>query len=119
MTQHVTRVRRTTVLWVLVMVVSSTTSAAPAAASSLFTLVSSCARTDLNAFPFAMCEDLDANGNPPVDHGGFPIPGVPVQVASIRDNFTLKPSDPYAYLGIGTATAGFGHVGTATEMQEL
>src|SRR5215471_8623178 len=119
MTQHVTRVRRTTVVWVLVMVVSSTTSAAPAAASSLFTLVSSCGRTDLNAFPFAMCEDLDANGNPPVDHGGFPIPGVPVQVANIRDNFTLRPSDPYAYLGVGTATAGFGHVGTATEMQEL
>ena len=119
MTQHVTRVRRTTVLWVLVMVVSSTTSAVPAAASSLFTLVSSCGRTDLNAFPFAMCEDLDANGNPPVDHGGFPIPGVPVQVASIRDNFTLKPSDLYAYLGLGTATAAFGHVGTATEMQEL
>jgi len=119
MTQHVTRVRRTTVVWVLVMVVSSTTSAAPTAASSLFTLVSSCGRTDLNAFPFAMCEDLDANGNPPVDHGGFPIPGVPVQVASIRDNFTLRPSDLYTYLGLGTATAGFGHVGTATEMQEL
>jgi len=101
------------------MVVCWTTSAAPAGASSLFTLVNSCGRTDPNAFPFGMCEDLDPNGHPPVDHGGFPIPGVPVQVASIRDIFTLKPSDPYAYLGVGTATAGFGHVGTATEMQEL
>jgi len=76
MTQHVTRVRRAAVLWALAMVVCWTTSAAPAGASSLFTLVNSCGRTDPNAFPFGMCEDLDPNGNPPVDHGGFPIPGV-------------------------------------------
>lgn len=104
----------------MAIVVSWTAAAAtPAAAESLFTLVSSCGRFDPNAFPFGMCEDVDANGNPPVDHGGFPIPGVPVKVASVRDIFTLQPSDPYTYLGIGTATAGFGRVGSFAEMQAL
>ncbi len=119
MTQHVTRTEKAVVLWALAMVFSGATSVAPAAASSLLTTASSCGRFDPNAFPFGMCEDLDANGNFHVDFGGFPIPGVSVKVASVRDSLTFQPSDPYTYLGVGTATAGFGHVGTATEMQEL
>jgi hypothetical protein len=91
---QVTRARSAIFLCVVAIVVSWTAAAAtPAAAESLFTLVSSCGRFDPKPFPFGGCEDLDANGNFPVDHGGFPIPGVPVKVANVRDNFTLQPSD--------------------------
>ena len=117
---QVTRTRSAIILCVVAIVISWTAAAAtPAVAESLFTLVNSCGRFDPKPFPFGGCEDVDANGNFPVDHGGFPIPGVPVKVANVRDNFTLQPSDPYTYLGIGTATAGFGRVGSAAEMQEL
>ncbi len=116
---HLTRRGIAIVLSAAAMALSWSTSVGPAAATSLFTLVSSCGRFDPNAFPFGTCEDVDANGNPPVDHGGFPVPGVPQKVASVRDDFTLRPTDPYTYLGIGIATAGFGHVGSFAQMEEL
>jgi hypothetical protein len=116
---HATRTTIAIALSAVAIVASLTTFVAPAAAESLFTLVSSCGRFDPNAFPFGMCADVDANGDFKVDHGGFPVPGFPQKVANVRDDFTLRPTDPYTYLGIGTATAGFGRVGSFAEMEEL
>jgi hypothetical protein len=70
-----TRARVAMVLSAVAIVLFWTTSDAPAAATSLVTLASSCGRFDPNAFPFGMCEDLDANGRFHVDHGGLPRPG--------------------------------------------
>jgi hypothetical protein len=109
---HVTRTRLAIVLSAAAIVLSWTSSVAPVAAATLLdTVVSSCGLLDPD--PSTRCGDVH------IDTGGFPIPGVAQKVASVRDNFTLGPSDPYTFLGVGTATAGFGHVGTFVEMEQL
>jgi len=93
-------------------VLSWTVRVAPAAAATLLdTVVSSCGLLD--PAPNTPCGDSH------IDTGGFPVPGVPQKVANVTDNFTFRPSDPYTFLGVGTATAGFGHVGTFVEMEQL
>src|SRR5262249_47295915 len=112
MHSHVTRTTVAIVLSALAFVVAWTAGVAPADAATLLdTVVSSCGLLD--PAPNTPCGDSQ------IDTGGFPIPGVPQKVASVRDDFTLGPSDPYAFLGVGTATAGFGHVGTFVEMEQL
>src|SRR5262245_11414362 len=109
---RMTRTRVVIVLAAATIVLSWTTSVTPAAAATLLdTVVSSCGLLD--PAPNTPCGDSH------IDTGGFPIPGVSVKVANVTDNFTFRPSDPYTFLGVGTATAGFGHVGTFVEMEQL
>lgn len=109
---RVTRTRVAILLSAATIVLSWTARVSPAAAATLLdTVVSSCGLLD--PAPNTPCGDSH------IDTGGFPVPGVPQKVANVTDNFTLRPSDPYTFLGVGTATAGFGHVGTFVEMEQL